>query len=65
MIDDEDKVAVKKIFAALTKYIKDAKAPLQIIVMEHADDDIWGEFENIHLVERWRGNKKLVASEWL
>jgi len=65
LIDDEDKLAVKKIFAALTNYIKDANAPLQIIVMEHADDDIWGEFENIHLVERWRGNKKLVPSEWL
>jgi uncharacterized protein YceH (UPF0502 family) len=64
-IEDEDKEAVRKIFTTLSQYIKDTKSNIQIIVIEHADEDIWGEIENINLVERWRGNNvKLVPIEW-
>jgi hypothetical protein len=65
LIHDEDKTAVKKIFAALSAYIKNAKSELQIIIMEHADEDIWGEFDDITLVERWRGSDKLIPIEWI
>nr|WP_173812552.1 DUF3732 domain-containing protein [Dendrosporobacter quercicolus]NSL46841.1 DUF3732 domain-containing protein [Dendrosporobacter quercicolus DSM 1736] len=65
LIQDEDKAAVKKIFATLSTYIEKAKSELQIIVMEHADEDIWGEFDNITLVERWRGSNKLIPVEWI
>lgn len=65
LIQDEDKSAVKKIFAALSDYIKNAKSELQIIVMEHADEDIWDEFDDITLVERWRGSDKLIPVEWI
>lgn len=65
LIQDEDKAAVKKIFATLSKYIEKAKSELQIIVMEHADEDIWGEFDNIKLVERWRGRNKLIPVDWI
>lgn len=64
LIQDEDKDAVKKIFTALSDYIKNTESELQIIVLEHADEDIWGELENITLVERWRGNDKLIPVEW-
>jgi hypothetical protein len=65
VLEDEDKEAVRKIFTTLSKYINDTKSNIQIIVMEHADEDIWGEIENINLVERWRGNNiKLVPIEW-
>ncbi len=64
-LEDEDKKAVRKIFTTLSRYISDTKSNIQIIVMEHADEDIWGEIENINLVERWRGNNiKLVPIEW-
>lgn len=64
--NDEDKAAVKKIFNTLSKYVIQDKTDVQIIVMEHADDDIWGDIEGIHLVERWRGNnKKLIPQEWI
>jgi len=46
-------------------YFTDTKSALQIIVLEHADEDIWGEHENIHLVERWRGGNKLVPQSWI
>jgi len=65
-LKDEDKEAVRKIFLSLSKYIVDAKIDFQILVTEHADDDVWGEIDHIHLVERWRGNnKKLIPVEWL
>ena len=39
---------------------------VQIIVVEHADEDVWGEVEGVHLVERWRDtNQKLVPAEWI
>ena len=65
LIEDEDKIAVKKIFAALSDYSKNTQSQLQIIVMEHADEDIWGEFDNITLVKRWRGDEKLIPIEWI
>ena len=65
-IPDEDKMAVKKIFAAMSKYLQNTEYKVQIIVTEHADEDIWGDVHDIHLVDRWRGNDiKLVPMEWL
>ena len=47
--------------------MKSAGFDIQIIVTEHADDDIWGNIPDscIHLVEKWRNNVKLVPIEWL
>ena len=41
LINDEDKLAVKKIFMAMEKFIKQTDGSVQIIVTEHADEDIW------------------------
>lgn len=56
-IKDEDKEAVRKIFTAIDSYLKQNNYAVQIIITEHADSDIWGNIEAVHLVERWRGNK--------
>ena len=57
---------MKKIFTAMSKYLQDTDRKIQIIVTEHADEDIWGDVQDVHLVERWRGNNtKLVPLEWL
>ena len=65
-LDDEDKEAVRKIFGAMSTFIKGLGADMQIIVTEHADETVWGSIENVHLVEQWRGNNlKLVPVEWL
>lgn len=65
-LDDEDKEAVRKIFGAMSTFIKDLNADMQIVVTEHADETVWGGIENVHLVEQWRGNNlKLVPIEWL
>ena len=63
---DEDKEAVKKIFSAMSAFIKRVDYSVQIIITEHADEDVWGAVDDVHLVERWRGeDKKLVPHSWL
>ncbi len=65
-IDDEDKVAVKKIFEAMSDFMKNLGKDMQIIVTEHADETVWGGIDGVHLVEQWRGNNlKLVPAEWI
>ena len=41
-LNDDDKIAVRKIFESLSSFVKSAGFDIQIIVTEHADDDIWG-----------------------
>jgi hypothetical protein len=69
ILNDDDKNAVKKIFETLSDYVKNAGFDIQIIVTEHAEDDIWGENSipgsKIKLVERWRDGIKLIPLEWL
>ncbi|MDE6058479.1 MAG: DUF3732 domain-containing protein [Clostridia bacterium] len=62
---DEDKEAVKKIFTCYDAFLKQTKASIQIIVTEHADDDIWGDIDSVYLVAKWRGDEKLIPQEWL
>ena len=64
-IKDEDKEAVRKIFTAMDSYLKQSNYAVQIIITEHADLDIWGGIESVHLVERWRGENKLIPQEWI
>jgi uncharacterized membrane-anchored protein YhcB (DUF1043 family) len=65
-INDEDKEAVRKIFLTLSKYVKDNNFNVQILVLEHADEDVWGNIDNIYLVKKWRGNnEKLIPNEWI
>ncbi len=63
---DEDKEAVRKVFSAMAAFIKRVGYSVQIIITEHADEDVWGVVEDVHLVERWRGeDKKLIPLSWL
>lgn len=65
-LEDEDILAVKKIFEAMSEALKKTKYRMQIIVLEHADESAWKGVDNIHLVEEWRGgNSKLIPNEWL
>ena len=50
----------------MSKTLRDMGSKVQIIVAEHADEDVWGEVEGVHLVERWRdADQKLVPAEWI
>lgn len=58
-------MAVRKVFNVMSDVVKQCKGKLQIIVLDHAPEDVWGEDETVHLVEEWRYGKKLVPLDWL
>ena len=61
---DEDLEAVRKVFSLFSKVVSKKQDALQIIVLDHADEDVWGELPNVKLVEEWRG-KALVPLAWI
>ena len=62
---DEDVEAVKSIFKTLAKSVLDKKGAWQSIVLDHADNSIYGGIEGVHEVEEWRSGKKLIPAEWI
>jgi len=63
-IRDEDISAVRSVFATLGKEVVRAKGRLQVIVLDHAGDDVWGEIEGVTLAQEWRDSEKLVPLAW-
>lgn len=61
---DQDIVAVRKVFALLGAEAIAAQTRLQVIVLDHADDDVWGGLPGVKLIEEWRG-KALVPEAWI
>jgi hypothetical protein len=39
-LDDEDKIAVKKVFSTISDFLTHVDQQVQVIVTEHADEDI-------------------------
>ncbi|MFL9812884.1 DUF3732 domain-containing protein [Stutzerimonas sp. VN223-3] len=61
-LNDEDRIAVRKVFQAFADAVNTAHGRLQIIVLDHADVGVWGEIPGVVLTEEWR-DKKLVP-DW-
>ncbi len=62
--EDEDVGAVESIFKTLAKSVLDSKGAWQVIILDHADDSIYGKIEGIYEVEVWRKGKKLIPEGW-
>lgn len=61
---NEDIIAVRKVFSLFNDVTGErTKGRLQIIVLDHAGEEVWGNLKNVHLVEEWRG-KGLVPVSW-
>lgn len=60
---NEDVVAVRKVFALFDHVISRTDGRMQIIVLDHADEEVWGDLANVLLVDVWRG-RGLVPSAW-
>ncbi|MGG4774552.1 DUF3732 domain-containing protein [Paenalcaligenes sp. Me52] len=61
---DEDVIAVRKVFDLLAKVTQKAAGKMQVIVLDHANEDVWGKLPNTRLVEEWRGDA-LVPAAWM
>lgn len=63
--EDEDITAVRKVFSVFASVINGAKGALQVIVLDHASENVWGQIEGVYRVEEWRNGTKLVPVSWL
>lgn len=63
---DVDVNATKRIFEMLEIGLKAAKHRYQIIVLEHADDSIWGPVEHTVEVANWKSEGQgLIPRSWM
>jgi len=62
---DEDVDAVKSMFKTLAKSVLDKEGAWQSIILDHADNSIYGGIEGVHEVEEWRYGNKLIPAEWI
>lgn len=63
--EDEDCRAVRKIFELLGKVIESTGGNLQVIVLDHAPREVWGDLKKVTLSEDWRtSGRKLVPVNW-
>ena len=61
---DEDEEAVKKMFETIATSVTKMKGKWQVIVLEHARNDIYGDIENVVEVVEWRNGEKLIPEIW-
>lgn len=61
----EDAKSVKEMFEVMQKSINDNSGNFQILVLDHASSDIWGEIEGIHEVAEWIGTEALIPQCWI
>ncbi|MBK3798201.1 DUF3732 domain-containing protein [Azospirillum brasilense] len=54
-----------EIFQAIGDEVVAAKGNLQVIILDHAGLDVWGEIPGVVLTEEWRDNDALVPLHWL
>jgi len=62
---DEDITAIRAVFEALGAEVTRAAGRLQIIVLDHAGPDVWGEILGVARIQDWRGDDRLVPTDWL
>lgn len=61
----EDAKSVKEMFEVMQKSIDDNSGNFQILVLDHASSDIWGDIEGIHEVAEWTGTEALIPQCWI
>ncbi len=62
---DEDVEAVRKAFHVMGQVVEAAKGKLQVLVLDHASRDVWGDIPGVVGDENWRAGTKLVPMEWI
>lgn len=62
---DEDVDAVRKAFEVMGRVALDGNGGLQLIVLDHASRDVWGNIAGVVGLPEWRDGVKLVPMAWL
>lgn len=62
---DEDVDAVRQAFEVMGRVALDAQGGLQLIVLDHASRDVWGNIDGVVGLPEWRNGAKLVPIAWL
>lgn len=60
---DKDVEAVRSVFSVLGEETLAAKGRLQIIVLDHAGENVWGDLPGVWLADDWHDNA-LVPAHW-
>lgn len=57
---------VEELYSYMNKAVIDGKGKFQIIVLDHTDESIWGQFKTINTVSDWSDRKKdaLIPRNW-
>jgi hypothetical protein len=63
VLANEDREAVVRIYRLALEVVQELRPNFQIIMTDHADMN--QEWFQSHVIERWRGESKLVPDEWL
>lgn len=61
--EDRDLVAIRRVFKSMSQAVEQTDYELQIILLDHADESVWEDFGNFHLVEDWRQGA-LIPDHW-
>ncbi|RSB16020.1 DUF3732 domain-containing protein [Citrobacter farmeri] len=62
---DEDVEAVRRAFETMGNVVIKENGKLQLIVLDHAPREVWGEIDGVVGLPEWRDGIKLVPMEWL
>jgi hypothetical protein len=61
---DQDVEAVRSILNGMATAINNTNRKLQVIVLDHASEVVWGDLPLVHLVEDWRDGRALIPQDW-
>ena len=64
-LPDEDVDAVRMAFQVMGQVVLKAQGKMQLIVLDHASREVWGDVPGVVGLPEWRNGVKLVPMEWL
>lgn len=66
-VDEEDMLKLNKIFQVLSEFNTNTQGKVQLIILEHAGEESWKDFDNVLKVKRWRtgeDDNALIPDSW-
>ena len=63
ILDDEDRIAVIRLFGLIRDVVAELSPGLQVIITEHAEPT--EEWYRAAIVERWRDGAALIPAPWI